>query len=628
MKWPPLRLPDRIGWRDHVIGAGLAVAYVVALLATAGAIGFMRDESVYFRAGSSYFLWWRMLFERPAEALRQNVIDGSWSYNHEHPALMKTLFGASWGLLHERWHVFQYASDAYRFPAMCMAGLALYTTYVFGARAWSRSAGVVAAVLLALMPRVFFHAHLACFDVPVMTMWLLCVYVHWRAQQSGGVVWAIAAGIVFGLTLETKHNAWELPLVFVPHALFVHRRAILGGLRAGRLALPASLVSMAIIGPIVLVALWPYLWNDTIARIEWWVNFQIHHNYYSIEFLGKNYRGPPSPKSYVPVMVAATVPTVTLLLFAVGAADRAVAAWRRASAALALRRRSVAAPAGRSSAAPGGGAIDRTEPAAATSAVHGRAEMDRTEPAVAGSAVHDAQRDPRRVPAFGEPERERRSETDLLIALALIVPMVPFFLEKTPIFGATKHWLPAYPFVALLSGRGFDLASGALHRALQDVPWARFRWARSPIAVDAALFASVALAPLAITAHSTPFGLSTYVPLVGGTAGGATLGLNRQFWGYTSQDAAAEYLNSRAPRGASVFIHDTTYEAWAQMQREGRVRTDLRPAGAPHDSQFALVEHELHMNELDDAVWVVFGSDAPVYVVTHDGVPIVSVYRR
>jgi len=64
------------------------------------------------------------------------------------------------------------------------------------------------------------------------------------------------------------------------------------------------------------------------------------------------------------------------------------------------------------------------------------------------------------------------------------------------------------------------------------------------------------------------------------------------------------------------------------MQDEGRVRRDLRAVGAPGEAQFALVEHELHMNELDYATWVTFGTDAPTYIVEHDGVPIVSIYRR
>jgi hypothetical protein len=136
------------------------------------------------------------------------------------------------------------------------------------------------------------------------------------------------------------------------------------------------------------------------------------------------------------------------------------------------------------------------------------------------------------------------------------------------------------------------------------------------------------VAPLAVTAHSHPFGLSAYVPLVGGTAGGADMGLNRQFWGFTTQTAAAEYLNPKAPRGANVFILDTTWDAWARMQEEGRVRGDLRVVGSPAEAMLSLVQHELHMNEVDYDIWIADGSDAPVYVVTHDDVPIVSIYGR
>jgi 4-amino-4-deoxy-L-arabinose transferase-like glycosyltransferase len=564
------RLPARIGWRDHLIGAALGALYVAALLATARTIGFPRDEGVYFRAGSSYVGWWRLLLEQPEEALRPSAIDGAWALNHEHPPLVKTLFGISWWNLHERWHVFADMSTAFRFPAMCLAGAALWITYVFGARARSRSAGLIAAILLGLMPRVFFHAHLACFDVPIMTMWLLCLYVHWRAKKQGGILWALATGVVFGLALATKHNAWMLPAVAVPHALFVHRRAILGGLKAGRVSLPASLVSMALIGPAVFYALWPYIWSDTLARVQWWVEFHLNHEYYNIEYLGRNYFGPPSPKSYLPVMVLATVPAVTLLLFLIGASARAAAGGRRLYA-------------------------------------WASKKLPRALPVPSASWVE---------------EPADRGETDLLVALGLLVAVGPFFLPKTPIFGGTKHWLTAYPFLALLAGSGFDLARSAMHRALPGLSRSR----RS--AAEVALFASVVAAPLAITVHSTPFGLSSYVPLVGGTAGGADLGLNRQFWGYTSQNAAEEYLNDRAPPSATVFIHDTTWEAWARMQDEGRVRRDLRAVGSPHESQLALVEHELHMNELDYATWVTFGTDAPTYIVKHDGVPIVSIYRR
>jgi hypothetical protein len=567
VKLPLLRLPGRIGWRDHAIGAALGLAYLVWLLSTARSLGFPRDEGVYFHAGTEYVRWWRMLLERGGDALQQGAIDSAFGANHEHPSLMKTLFGVSWFLFHEKWHVFSDASTAFRLPGMAMAAMAVWVTYLFGARAWSRRAGLVAAVLLALMPRVFFHAHLACFDVPITAMWILCVYVHWRALETRSLGWIIAVGVVFGLVLETKHNAWVLPLVIVPHALFVQRHAIWRALKEGRVALPGGVVSMVVLGPIVFLALWPYLWNDTLGRLQWYVEFHLHHEYYNIEFLGKNYFGPPSPKSYLPVMVVATVPTITLLLFFVGAFDRA---------AIALRRLRAWLP----------GSLGRSE-----------------------SAWPPA--DP--------------LETDLLLALAFAGAIGPFFLSRTPIFGGTKHWMPAYPVLALYAGRGFELLVAAMHRAL---PALLAQGARRRLAAEATMFACVTVAPLAVTAHSHPFGLSSYVPLVGGTAGGADLGLNRQFWGYTTQNAAEEYLNEKAPRGASVFIHDTTWDAWARMQEEGRVRGDLRAVGSPGEATYALVQHELHMSEVDYTIWAADGTDAPVYIVKHDGVPIVSVYKR
>jgi 4-amino-4-deoxy-L-arabinose transferase-like glycosyltransferase len=566
-------LPDRIGWRDHVIGASLAVAYAGWLLATARSLGFPRDEGVYFHAATSYIGWWRLLLEHGHDALQPSVIDSAWAINAEHPALMKTLFGLSWWLFHENWHVFSDASTAFRLPGMSMAGISLWTTYLFGARAWTRQAGMVAAVLLALMPRVFFHSHLACFDVPIMAMWLICVYVHWRSLERGGIGWIVAMGVVFGLALETKHNAWMLPAVIAPHSLLVallHRNALPRGLRIGRVPVPWGLLSMAALGPIVFYALWPRLWTDPRGHLEWYVNFHLNHEYYTIEFLGRNYFGPPSPKSYVPVMIFATVPTITILLFLIGAVDRGMFAIRRLRASAGVMR------------------------------------------------MMRMVRMMRMTPMTRMTRETHGCETDLLLALGLAVAVGPFFLSKTPIFGGTKHWLPAYPFMALFAGWGFDRVESAMMRALP----------RGGAAAQAALFASVTIAPLAVTAHSHPFGLSAYVPFVGGTAGGADLGLNRQFWGFTTQTAAAEYLNAKAPPNATVFINDTTWDAWAEMQEERRVRADLRVAGSPGDAQLALVQHELHMDAVDHSIWVAFGTDAPVYVVTHDGVPIVSIYKR
>jgi hypothetical protein len=399
-----------------------------------------------------------------------------------------------------------------------------------------------------------------------MAMWTWCIYVYWRAQREGGIGWAIACGVAYGLTLDTKHNSWVLPAVLVPHALWVRRKDIGKQLRGGLLPLPASIVAMATIGPALFFALWPWMWFNTIPRVQEYLNFHLNHVYYNMEFLHVNYFEAPSPRAYMPVLIVATVPTITLLLFAIGAGSRiAVHAQRVRSWALRLA----------------GKAADYVVP----------------------------------------PDDV---ETDLLFFLAIGAALGPWLLPKTPIFGGTKHWLTAYPFLAIVAGHGFDRVAGAMKSVL---PESIVDDRRRAMAVQAALAASVIIAPLAITAHSHPFGLSAYVPIVGGTAGGADLGLNRQFWGFTTE-SLEPYFEASAPRSASVYIHDTAWESWARMVAEKRVRPDLRGVGAPSDAEIAIVHIERHMMEVEYKIWTVFGTDVPDYVLTHDGVPIIDVFRR
>ena len=84
---------------------------------------------------------------------------------------------------------------------------------------------------------------------------------------------------------------------------------------------------------------------------------------------------------------------------------------------------------------------------------------------------------------------------------------------------------------------------------------------------------------LVTTARSHPWGLSAYVPLVGGAPGAATLGLNRTFWGYTTA-SAAPWINEHAPREARVYAHDTLGASWDQLVRDGVLREDLVRTGS------------------------------------------------
>src|SRR5690606_27151359 len=83
--------------------------------------------------------------------------------------------------------------------------------------------------------------------------------------------------------------------------------------------LPVVLPLMAVVGPLVFYALWPWIWHDTVDRFQDYVRFHTKHVFYNMEFLGQTYFRPPFPRAYAWVMTATTVPAVTLSLFALGA---------------------------------------------------------------------------------------------------------------------------------------------------------------------------------------------------------------------------------------------------------------------------------------------------------------------
>src|SRR5450432_558581 len=316
---------------DYALCAALWLGYVALLLSTVKDLGYARDEGFYFQAARSYEAWFQLLHTDLPLAFEPGTIDRYWSANHEHPAFMKSLFALSHRYLFEVFRVFREQGTAYRFPGMVVSALAVAVTYAWGRREMGRPAGVVAALSLAFMPRVFFHSHLACFDTPVMTMLLLTTYAYARSLEAG-VGWAIATGVLYGLLLDTKHNAWLLPGAFALHFVFTRGAHAVRELRVKRWAVPHAFFAMLVISPLVFYAGWPWIWHDTARRLAEYVAFHLSHEYYNMEFLGQTYWKPPMPRLYAWVMTLGTVPAVTLALFGVGLVVSVMARvppWRR-----------------------------------------------------------------------------------------------------------------------------------------------------------------------------------------------------------------------------------------------------------------------------------------------------------
>src|SRR5262249_5945668 len=153
-----------------------------------------------------------------------------------------------------------------------------------------RAAGALAAGLTLLCPQLFFHAQLACFDAPIMVLWLAVVYAYYRALADRRLRWAILCGLLFGLSLGVKFNTLFLPPLLLVPWIYVYGRG--GRPRA------APLIAMAVLGPLVFLAAWPWMWFDTVPRLRAYLAFHLHHWHYNFEFLGQNYNNPPYPIAF------------------------------------------------------------------------------------------------------------------------------------------------------------------------------------------------------------------------------------------------------------------------------------------------------------------------------------------
>lgn len=547
-----------LGWRDHLFGAALCASYVALLLATSHGLGMSRDESFYVTAGERYGAWIKAAWENPDRGLERAAIDSAWSYNSEHPALSKTLFALGW-LAQQKWHLFPDDSMAFRFPGMLHAGLLLWLIYVFGARGWGRFAGLFGAAAYALMPQPYYHAHLDCFDVPIAFMLTLCTYAYWRSLSSKK--WIPLVGVTYGLALATKHNAWILPGVLLIHWVWT----VVHEVRARRRheprivsLVPWWLVSMVALGPALFVASWPWLWHDGWARFGEYFAFHTHHINYDIEYFGENLFRPPFPVAYPFVMTFLTTTLTTSVL---------------ALAGMGLRARAML-------------------PAALADRIW-----------KAGTVVAD------------------RRCTDVLAFGAMLAPLFVIAWPTTPVFGGTKHWYAAYPFLCLFAGVAFQRVVTAVRELVPSA-------SRVAQVGTAGLAGVTLLAPSAVdTVHSDGYGLSYYTFAAGGVPGGADLGMSRQFWGYTT-GLLVDWFRAHLPHGGSVWICDTTWEAWRMLQRDGLLPENIQAAGDAFQADYAIVQHQKHFNEVDYQIWEVYGRVEPVYVLTYDGVPIVSVYEN
>lgn len=553
-----LRLPCH---SDRICAILIALSFFACLFAHSDKVGIPRDESFYIEAADNAGEWYAGLFDSNVKSFSRQEIERGFKYNHEHPVLMKSLSGISHHLIHggrttpkQNWFSAHISHlTAYRLPAMLMAAMSLYLTFLLGAMVAGKLGGFAAALALGTMPHFFFHSSLACFDGPVTFMWLAITYCFIRGTRS--IKWGVLSGLVLGFGFATKLNIFFLPFLLLGLAILdvILNKRRTGTWKAAEGRGPLTYytviaISMIVLGAGVFFAHWPWLWFDTWQHLQFYVSFHARHVHYPVDYLGHLLYRPPFPVHFPFIFSLFTVPVATIIFGFIGAY----------------------------------------------------------------LAVRQSMRDLRETP--------RPEIRNLALIVNAIFPIALIALPWTPIFGGTKHWMPAMPFCAVFAGAGLAHISSKLLAGLKPL---FFRPARI-------CFVILMLSPAAeATATYGAHGAAYFNELAGGIPGAAALRMPRNFWGY-STNAVLNYITAAVPSNDQVFWHKATQSAINAYKRDGKLRSDITYSGdwtAPY-SHWAIYHDQMEKwpEELD--IWRSYGTEWPVDGFWLDGVSLITVYHR
>lgn len=198
----------------------------------------------------------------------------------------------------------------------------------FTSRWYGVAAGAAAALAVVLMPRLFGHAHLAALESCIDFMYAAVVLFladRWEEKTPAGALppaierstptgrrdslWpAAVGGILLGLALLTKIQAVFLPIPVAIWTIALFRKR----------AVP-RLVVWGLVGGLVFLCAWPYLWTDPLAHLQQYLGRTTERSVIYAWYGGAAVRDRDLPWHYPWVLWGTTIPIGLLLLGGWGA---------------------------------------------------------------------------------------------------------------------------------------------------------------------------------------------------------------------------------------------------------------------------------------------------------------------
>lgn len=240
-----------------------------------------------------------------------------------HPPFARMLVGVTWKLFHNSIGEIK----ALRLAPALLFSIAVSLLFLLMSEHYGFLPGLISGAGLLLLPPVFGHAHLIALDSPIASMWLITTICFVKGLESNR--WALAFGVVLGLTLNTKIHGFA-----VPFPLFFW------GMIYNRERMAANIWSCVILTPLVLWLSNPLYWHAPLhAIVDFLEDMMVKQSYEKIpsSFLGEKYDFSP-PKYYAPFMMLITTPPLLLLVSFAGMIWAAVHGFKGKSESLPTKK--------------------------------------------------------------------------------------------------------------------------------------------------------------------------------------------------------------------------------------------------------------------------------------------------
>jgi hypothetical protein len=210
-----------------------------------------------------------------------------------------------------------------------------------------------------------------------------------------------------------------------------------------------------------------------------------------------------------------------------------------------------------------------------------------------------------------------------------LFPLFITMLPKAPVHDGTRQFFYLFPFMAYFSGAGFYYLTERMLAAI------KIKKALIPAALGVCI-----LYPAYQTLRIHPYELCYYNELVGGVRGAYALGMETTYWYDVVNEDFLAALNREIPRNAAVSMWVANQAYFEFLQDKGKIRKDIK--FITPDIKVTISNKAVALKFLPNSpeylillsrqgvfnvfYWKLYKNSTPLYSLTLEGVPLISIY--